>query len=111
MRRKIMKSRLEEIKDNHEFRKGEGWELTTLTEDIDYLIEQAEHTQIAKEDVRIIEEKISNLYIEGARLRETLKFYADRESYTNGHHDLMGGLPSRVQMDEGELARDVLGLE
>jgi hypothetical protein len=40
-----MKSRLEEIKANHEFRKGEGWELTTLTEDIDWLIEQAEKYQ------------------------------------------------------------------
>ena len=34
--------RLKEIKDNHEFRKGEGWEFTTLTEDIDWLIQQAE---------------------------------------------------------------------
>jgi hypothetical protein len=40
-----MKSRLKELKDNHEFRKGEGWEITTLPEDIDWLIEQAERVE------------------------------------------------------------------
>jgi hypothetical protein len=43
-----MKSRLEEIKVNHEFRKEEGWELTILTEDIDWLIEQAEKIEEIK---------------------------------------------------------------
>jgi hypothetical protein len=37
-----MKSRLKEIKDNHEFGKGEGWELTILSEDIDWLIAEVE---------------------------------------------------------------------
>ena len=41
----MMKSRLKEIKDNHEFRKGEGWEITTLSEDIDWLIKQAEKVE------------------------------------------------------------------
>jgi hypothetical protein len=44
-----MKSRLKEIKDNHEFRKGEGWEITTLSEDIDWLIEQAEKAEYYEE--------------------------------------------------------------
>jgi hypothetical protein len=41
-----MKSRLEEIKANHEFRKDEGWEITTVTEDIDWLIEQAKKVEL-----------------------------------------------------------------
>jgi hypothetical protein len=52
-----MKSRLKELKDNHEFRKGEGWEITTLSEDIDWLIEQAEKVEqyeIALEDIHSI---------------------------------------------------------
>lgn len=40
-----MKSRLEELKTNHEFRKGEGWDVTTLPEDIDWLIEQLEQAE------------------------------------------------------------------
>jgi peptidoglycan hydrolase CwlO-like protein len=46
-----MKSQLEEIKANHEFRKGEGWEFTTLTEDIDWLIEQAEQNEGLKGEI------------------------------------------------------------
>jgi hypothetical protein len=41
----MMESRLKELKDNHEFRKGEGWEITTLSEDVDWLIEQAEKVE------------------------------------------------------------------
>jgi RecJ-like exonuclease len=40
-----MKSRLKAIKDSHEFGKGEGWEITTLSDDIDWLIEQAEKVE------------------------------------------------------------------
>jgi DnaJ-class molecular chaperone len=40
-----MKSRLKAIKDSHEFGKGEGWETTTLSDDIDWLIEQAEKVE------------------------------------------------------------------
>jgi hypothetical protein len=40
-----MKSRLKVIKDSHEFGKGEGWEITTLADDIDWLIEQAEKVE------------------------------------------------------------------
>jgi hypothetical protein len=47
-----MKSRLKELKDNHEFRKGEGWEITTLSEDVDWLIEQAEKVEVIKEEIK-----------------------------------------------------------
>jgi hypothetical protein len=55
-----MKSRLKELKDNHEFRKGEGWEITTLPEDIDWLIEQAEKYQRLRD--KILEQTIQNNY-------------------------------------------------
>jgi hypothetical protein len=46
-----MKSRLKEIKDNHEFGKGEGWEITILSEDIDWLIEQAEKVEVQQKEI------------------------------------------------------------
>lgn len=78
-----MKSRLEEIKDNHEFRKGEGWELTTLTEDIDWLIEQAEKVEELEEQLRFqqatsvgiesIERYTNQIKDENKRLRKAMK--------------------------------------
>jgi hypothetical protein len=66
-----MKSRLEEIKANHEFRKGEGWELTTLTEDIDWLIEQAEKAEELQRRIdKVIKEcavNWINLILQGKR--------------------------------------------
>jgi predicted RNase H-like nuclease (RuvC/YqgF family) len=57
-----MKSRLKELKDNHEFGKGEGWEITILSEDIDWLIEQVEEKQKEIEKLKKDKEKIYEIY-------------------------------------------------
>lgn len=85
-----------------------------LLNDFKWLIEQAKRGQLM-EQYRFESEMHLDLYEKvlaaNSNLGEALEFYADRENYINGNHDLMGELPSRVQMDEGELAREVLGLE
>jgi hypothetical protein len=59
----MMKSRLKELKDNHEFGKGEGWEITILSEDIDWLIEQAEKVEEQQKKLESIREVYPELFI------------------------------------------------
>jgi len=47
--------------------------IALLESDYDWLIEQAEQVSIAKEDVRVIELKIGELYAENKRFREAIK--------------------------------------
>lgn len=84
-----MKSRLEELKTNHEFRKGEGWEITTLPEDIDWLIEQTEKVE---------------------RYEKALKFFANKEHYEPFREEDEDRTDAFnfIDLDGGETAREVL---
>src|SRR5205085_7948520 len=60
-RRNMMKSRLKELKDNHEFGKGEGWEITILSEDIDWLIEQAEKVSESQKEIEQLKDSANEV--------------------------------------------------
>lgn len=85
-----------------------------LLKDFKWLIEQARKGQLM-EQYRFESEMHLDLYEKvlavNKNLGEGLQFYADKEKYTIEYHDLLGELPSEVQMDEGEIARKALGLE
>ena len=109
------KERLEVIKKNHEFGKGEEWEFTVLTDDIDWLIQQAEKVQELQKLRKIVAEahqyNLRKAAEENARLRETLEFYAD---HSNWHEENTGSpyLPyyeSDASRDGGDKARNALG--
>lgn len=67
-----MDERIKEIKDNHEFRKGEDWELTILTEDIDLLIQTIEQQQEEISMGRVYYEELIEARQEIERLKERL---------------------------------------
>jgi uncharacterized membrane-anchored protein YjiN (DUF445 family) len=119
-----MKSRLKELKDNHEFRKGEGWELTTLSEDIDWLIEQAEKIERYEKEVVKLNSLINQSWGKNARCLvkdwkeqqekiedyvNALKFYADKENYEEWNEDSdLTEYIHNVDFDGGDNARKAL---
>ncbi|WP_368900786.1 hypothetical protein [Oceanobacillus oncorhynchi] len=116
---------IKEIKANHEFRKGEGWEQTLLVEDIDVLIQQVE--KVPKLEKTCTEYLHSSKYLlqqkeelereahtqnaknkrleqENQRCKETLKFYANEINY----HVFIENGKSNIEHDGGKRARQNL---
>lgn len=93
--------------------------------DIEWLIEQAERVQEMEEKNKELNGSLeiytSSLSLkstllddseyENKRYREALAFYANKENYSKGYHDLLGEVESEIEMDEGSLARQVITKE
>lgn len=83
--------------------------------DIEWLIEQAERAQEFENryDEQLEESQTTYNYFnsEIKRLRGTLGFYANKDNYSHGYHDLLGEIESDVEMDGGFIARQTLGEE
>lgn len=111
------KERLTEIEERQSYTERDGLDYSLVrVDDFNWLIDQAKRSQEleklikshAPEGRNYTNRQYVRLIREFTRIEEALEFYANKDNYSHGYHDLLGELESSVEMDEGLIARQAI---
>lgn len=109
--------RLFEIEERQSYTERDGLDYSLVrVDDFNWVIDQAKRAQELKNLIKThapegrnyTNEQYVKLIRDFTRIEEALEFYANKDNYSHGYHDLLGKIESDVEMDEGALARQAI---